>query len=100
MSLTSILKTSLSTGSSANATQIAVEYDGIDGDSGKSVEKVVRKSKNRQKVQRASKVWKICKGDRFGGTFTKVPILRQRTRTFDKILTVFQALFAGPKKLS
>ena len=40
-----MLRTSLSTDSSANATQIAVEYDEIDGGDGK----LVKKSKNRQK---------------------------------------------------
>ena len=72
-----MLKTSLSTDSSTSATQIAVEYDEVDGGGGKSVKKVVKKWKNRQKVQKASKVWKICKGHRFGGTFTEAPIFRQ-----------------------
>ena len=33
-------------------------------------------SKSRQKVEKTSKIWKICKGHRFGGMFTKVPIFR------------------------
>ena len=32
---------------------------------------------NRQKVQKASEVWNICKGHRFGGTFTKALIFHQ-----------------------
>ena len=96
-----MLRTSSSSDSSVSATQIAVEYNGIDGGGGKLVEKVVKKSKNCQKVQRASKVWKICKGHRFEGTFTKAPVLRQqRTWAFVKALTVFRALFPEPRKSS
>ena len=60
-------------------------------------------SKSCQKVEKSSKSLKTlkslksCKGHRFGRTFTKAPILCQRTRTFDRVLTVFWALFAGLK---
>ena len=60
-------------------------------------------SKSRQKVEESSKSpinlkgLKSCKGHRFGETFTEASILRQRTRTFDIVLTVFRALFAGPR---
>ena len=63
-------------------------------------------SKSRQKVEESSKSLKnlkdlkSCKGHRFRGTFTEAPILCQRTPTFVKVLTVFRALFAAPKKLS
>ena len=63
-------------------------------------------SKSCQKVKKLSKSWKslkglkICKGHRFGGMFTKAPILRQRTRASVKALTVFRVLFARPKNLS
>ena len=46
--LTSMLRTSSSTDSSTSATQIAVEYDGVDGGGGKSVEK---SSKSRRIVK-------------------------------------------------
>ena len=55
------------------------------------------RSKSRQKVEESSKSpknlkgLKSCKGHRFGGTFTKAPILRQRTRASVRALTVFQA---------
>ena len=64
---------------------------------------LANRSKSRQKVEESSKSpknlkgLKSCKGHRFGGTFTEAPILRQRTRTFDRTLTVFRALFAGPR---
>ena len=82
------------------AAQIVVEFDGVDagsgGDSGgdKSVKKL---SKTRQKVEKASKIWKICKGHWFGGTFTEAPILRWRTQASVRVLTVFRALFAGSR---
>ena len=56
-----------------------------------------QKSKNRHKVQKLQRSEKICKGHRFGGTFTEVPIFCQKTRTFDRTLIVFQALFTGPR---
>ena len=61
-----MLRTSSSTDSSTSAAQIIAKYDGVDGggNGGKSVEK-------------SSKVWKICKGHRFGRTFTEAPILRR-----------------------
>ena len=60
--------------------------------------KSCQKSKNCQKVQKASKDRKICKDHWFGETFTKAPVLRQwRTQAFVTTLTVFQALFAGPR---
>ena len=60
-------------------------------------------SKSCQKVEGSSKSpknlksLKSCKGHRFGGTFTEVPILRRRTRASIRALTVFQALFARPR---
>ena len=60
-------------------------------------------SKTCQKVEELSnspknlKGLKSCKGHRFGETFTEVPILRQITQTSVRALTVFQALFAGPR---
>ena len=60
-------------------------------------QKLVKKSENCQKAQKASKIWKNYKGHWFGGTFTEAPVFHQRTQTFDKTLTVFRALFAGPK---
>ena len=47
-----MLKTSLSTDSSTSATQIAVEYDEVDGGGGKSVEK---SSKSRKIVKKPKK---------------------------------------------
>ena len=64
---------------------------------------LANRSKSRQKVEESSKSsknlkgLKSCKGHRFGGTFTKAPILRQRTRASVTTLIVFQALFAGPR---
>ena len=69
------------------------------------------RSKSRQKVEESSKSpknlkdLKSCKGHRFGGTFTGAPILRQldtRNSSFRLELCqfFFQALLAGPKKLS
>ena len=62
------------------------------------------RSKSRQKVEESSKSpknlkgLKSCKGHRFKGTFTKAPVLRQRrTRACVRTLTVFRALFAGPR---
>ena len=62
------------------------------------------RSKSRQKVEESSKSpknlkgLKSCKGHRFGVTFTEAPVLCQRrTRASVRTLTVFQALFAGPK---
>ena len=52
-------------------------------------------SKSRQRVEESSKSpknlkgRKSCKGHRFGGMFTEAPILRQRTLTFNRVLTVF-----------
>ena len=40
---------------------------------------------------------KSPEGHRFGKTFTKVLIFCQRTRASFKALSVFQALFAGPR---
>ena len=60
--------------------------------------KSCQKVENRQKVQKASKVGRICKGHWFGRTFTKAPVLyQQRTQAFVGALTVFRALFAGSK---
>ena len=62
-------------------------------------------SKSRQKVKESSKSpknlkgLKSCKGHRFGGTFTEAPILRQRTQTFDRVLTVFKLFLLGPRAL-
>ena len=50
--LTSMLRTSSSTDSSTSATQIAVEYDGVDGGGGQLVEK---SSKSRRIVERSEK---------------------------------------------
>ena len=64
---------------------------------------VASQLKSRQKVKELSKSpknlkgLKSRKGHRLGGTFTEAPILRQRTRTSDRALTVFRALFAGPR---
>ena len=61
------------------------------------------RSKSCQKVEKLSKSpknlkgLKNCKGHRFGGTFTKAPILRRKTRASVKALTVFRALFAWPR---
>ena len=66
----------------------------------KSHQKVVIKSKNRQKDQKASKVWKICKSHWFERTFTKTPILCQlnaKNSNFHKSSDSFQALFARLK---
>ena len=54
--LTSMLRTSSSTNSSTSATQIAVEYDEVDGGGGKSVTKSskVYKSQKPEKSQRSS----------------------------------------------
>ena len=98
-SLTSMLKTSLSIDSLASAAQIVVEFDGVDaggGGNGKSVEKLVEKSSKSQRIVKSwktSRAWKSCKGHRFGGTFTKAPLLWH----LDRALIVFWALFAGPK---
>ena len=94
--LTSMLRTSSSTNSSTSATQIAVEHNQVDGGGGKLVKK---SSKNRRIVKSPKnlKGLKSCKGHRFEGTFTKAPILRQRTRASVRALTVFRALFAGPR---
>ena len=63
----------------------------------KSWQKVVRKSKNRQKSKNF-KSMKSCKGHQFGGTFTKASVLRQwRTRASVKALTVFRTPFAELK---
>ena len=62
-----MLRISLSTDLSTSTTQIAVEDDGVDGGSGKLVEKL-------SKVQKTSKAWRIYKGHQFGGT--KLPDLR------------------------
>ena len=56
-----------------------------------------QKSKNCHEVQKLQRSEKICKSHRFGGTFTKAPILRQTTRVSVRALTVFRALFARPK---
>ena len=79
-----MLRTSLSTDSSTRAAQIVVEFDGVNAGGGggsKSVwqvdQKIVKKLKNGQKVQKALKVWKICKGHWFRGKFTKTPIFCQ-----------------------
>ena len=64
---------------------------------------VANRSKSCQKIEKwstspkASKVWEICKGHWFGGTFIEAPIFRQRTWVFVTTLTVFRALFARPK---
>ena len=56
-----MLKTSLSTDSSTSATQIAVEYDEVDGGGGKSVEKssksrkIVKKPKKPQRSEKFAK---------------------------------------------
>ena len=61
------------------------------------------RSKSRQKIEESSKSLKnlknlkSCKGHHFGGTFTEALILRQRTQTFNRLLTVFRALFARSK---
>ena len=55
-----MLKTSSSTDSLTSAAQIVVEFDGVDaggGDVGKSFKKL----KNRQKVRKTSKAWKVAK---------------------------------------
>ena len=54
MLLTSMLKISSSTDSSASAIQIAIEYDGVDGDSGKLVKKLL-------KSQKIVKSWKTSR---------------------------------------
>ena len=60
--------------------------------------KIVKKSKNCQKVQKVSKIWKICKGHWFGKTFPKALVFyQQRIWASIKALTVFQAFFAGPR---
>ena len=67
--------------SSNSTTQIAVEYDEVDG-LGKLIKKASW-SKSRQKVEELSKSLKnleglkSCKGHWFGGTFTNAPILCQ-----------------------
>ena len=56
--ITSMLRTSISTDSSASAAHIVVEFDRFDtgsGAVGKSVKKVVKRSKNRQIVRKTSK---------------------------------------------
>ena len=73
--LTSRLRTSSSTDSSTNATQIVIEFDGVDaGDGGGG-----KSSKSCQKVEESSKSPKSrknCKSHWFGGIFTKAPTLR------------------------
>ena len=60
----------------------------------KSRQKVVKKVGESSKSPKSFKVWKICKGHRFGGTFTEVPVLCQRrTRASIKALTIFWSLF-------
>ena len=91
-----MLRTSSSTDLSSSAAQVVVKYDKVDDvrwcwrQVGR---RIVKKSKNRQKARKTSKAWKSCAGHRFGGTFT----LR---RFIDRASTVFQALFAGPRRSS
>ena len=96
-SLTSMLETSSSMNPSTSETQIAFQYDEVDG-GGKSVKKL---SKSRRIVKKSPKNLKglnSCKGHQFGGMFTKALVLRQQTiQVFVRTLTVFQALFAGPR---
>ena len=60
-----------------------VEYNGVDGGGGAGGQSVKKFSKSRQKVEESSKnpkalkVWKICKGHWFKGTFTEALIFRQ-----------------------
>ena len=50
-----MLRTSSSTDSSTSAAQIAVEYDGVDGGGGKSVEKSSKKSEEPQRPEKSAK---------------------------------------------
>ena len=76
--------------------QITVKYDEVDGGDGKLVKKLSKGQRIIKKFEKPQSL-KSCKGHWFGGTFTKALILRQRTQTFDKVLTVFRAFFIGPK---
>ena len=73
-----------------NAAQVVAEYNGVDDGGGQSVGR-----KN---------LWKICKGRRFGGTFTKAPILRQfrhiKGLRFDSFLSSFCTKFLFAKRTS
>ena len=62
-----MLKMSLSTDLSASATQIVVEYDGIDSGGGKSVEKLLKSQKIIKKSKNLNSL-KNRKCHRFGGT--------------------------------
>ena len=95
--LTSMLKTSSSTNLSTNATQSTVKYDEVDV-GGKLVEKSSESRKIVKKLKKPQRSENFH-GHRFGGTFTKAPILRQRIRASVRALTIFRALFAGPKNL-
>ena len=63
-----------------------------------------QKSKNRQKVQKTSKVWNICNNYQFKRTFTKAPILRQldmkNSSFLYNSLTVFMSSFCWAQELS
>ena len=59
--LTSMLRTSSSTHSLTSATQIAVEYDGVDGGGGKSVKKL-SKAESFQRPEKSAKA--ICSEER------------------------------------
>lgn len=75
---------SSSTGSITSIVQVVIKYDEVDDVRWcwwQVDRKVVKKLKIGKKVQKASKILKICKSHWFGKTFTKVPILYQFTDT-------------------
>ena len=76
--------------------QITIKYDEVDSGVGKLVKKL-SKVEESSKSPKNLKGLKSYKGHRFGGTFTKVPIFCQKILTFNRVLTVFRALFAGPR---
>ena len=63
--------------------------------------KSCQRSKNRQRVQKVSKVWKVCKGHWFGGMFNELPILRRFIDTKNcQGFYSFSSSFCGAKELS